>query len=243
MTGSIPRAARLELLDRLDDDRLISELSANLRDIRRANRYLGGATALLSRLQPYLDGSRPVSLLDIATGSADIPIIIARHAVRRQLPVSIVATDLVGPVLDEARRQVAQSGLETIRIERADALALPYQDAEFDLVTCSLALHHFDPVRAATVLAEMRRVARRAVFVNDLERSLPAWIGAWLLAQGTTRNRLTRHDAPLSVLRAYTKEEILGICRQAGWQGTRFARARFYRMVVWSEVDAGSPEA
>jgi hypothetical protein len=79
--------------------------------------------------------------------------------------------------------------------------------------------------------------------VNDLERSLPAWIGAWLLAHGTTRNRLTRHDAPLSVRRAYTKEEILGLCRQAGWQGTRFARARFYRMVVWSEVDAGSPEA
>jgi hypothetical protein len=45
------------------------------------------------------------------------------------------------------------------------------------------------------------------------------------------------------VRRAYTKEEILGLCRQAGWQGTRFARARFYRMVVWSEVDAGSPEA
>ena len=243
MTGSIPRAARLELLDRLEDDRLLSELSANLRDIRRANRYLGGTSALLSRLRPCLDATRPVSLLDVATGSADIPIIIARHAAREQRPVSIVATDVAGPVLDEARRLVDRSGLKTIRIEWADALALPYRDAEFDLVTCSLALHHFDPQRAVTVLAEMRRVARRAVFVNDLERSLPAWIGAWLLAHGTTRNRLTRHDAPLSVRRAYTKEEILGLCRQAGWQGTRFARARFYRMVVWSEVDAGSPEA
>lgn len=243
MTGPFPRAARLELLDRLDDDRLTSELSANLRDIRRANRHLGGASALLSRLQPYLDDTQPVSLLDIATGSADIPIIIARLAARQHLPVSIVATDLAGPVLSEACRQVDRSGLKTIQIERADALALPYRDAEFDLVTCSLALHHFDPRSAVTVLSEMHRVARRAVFVNDLERSRLAWIGAWLLAHGTTRNRLTRHDAPLSVQRAYTKEEILGLCRQAGWHSARFTRARFFRMVVWSEVDAGSPEA
>ncbi len=243
MTGAFPRAARLELLDRLDDDRLISELGANLRDIRRSNRYLGGASALLRRLQPYLDGTRSISLLDVATGSADIPVIIARRAACQHRSVSIVATDIAGPVLDEARRQVDRSGLNTIRIEQADALALPYHDAEFDLVTCSLALHHFDPRRAVIVLSEMRRVARRAVFVNDLERSRLAWVGAWLLAHGTTRNRLTRHDAPLSVRRAYTKDETLGLCRRAGWPLPRFARARFFRMVVWSEVDAGSPEA
>lgn len=236
-TGPLPRAAQLELLDQLDDDRLISELGTNLRDIRRSNRYLGGAPAVLTRLWPYLNATRPASLLDVATGSADIPIIVARRAARQHLPVSIVATDVAGPVLDEARRQVARSGMNTIRVERADALALPYRDAEFDLVTCSLALHHFDPRRAVTVLSEMRRVARRAVFVSDLERSRLAWVGAWLLAHGTSRNRLTRHDAPLSVRRAYTKEEILRLCRQAGWQSTRFARARFYRMVVWSEVD------
>lgn len=243
MTGPFPRAARLELLDRLDDNRLISELDTNLRDIRRSNRYLGGASALLSQLWPYLNATQPVSLLDVATGSADIPIMIARRAARQHLPVAIVATDIAKPVLNEARRQVDRSGLKAIRTEQADALALPYRDAEFDLVTCSLALHHFDPRRAVIVLSEMRRVARRAVFVNDLERSRLAWIGAWLLAHGTTRNRLTRHDAPLSVQRAYTKEEILGLCRQAGWQSTRFARARFYRMVIWSEVDADSAEA
>jgi ubiquinone/menaquinone biosynthesis C-methylase UbiE len=243
MTGPFPRAARLELLDRLDDDRLISELGANLRDIRRSNRYLGGTQALLNRLRPYLDDTRPVSLLDVATGSADIPIIIARRAARHHLSVSIVATDIAGLVLDEARRQVERSGLNTIRIERADALALPYYDAEFDLVTCSLALHHFDPRRAVIALSEMHRVARRAVFVNDLERSRLAWVGAWLLAHGAARNRLTRHDAPLSVRRAYTKEEILGLCRHAGWQSPRFTRARFFRMVVWSEVDAESPKA
>ncbi|HEU4793016.1 MAG TPA: hypothetical protein VFS96_05095, partial [Nitrolancea sp.] len=83
MTGPLPRAARLELLDRLDDDRLISELGTNLRDIRRTNRYLGGASALLNRLWPYLNDAndtRPVTLLDVATGSADIPIIIARRS-------------------------------------------------------------------------------------------------------------------------------------------------------------------
>jgi hypothetical protein len=60
---------------------------------------------------------------------------------------------------------------------------------------------------AAGLLCEMARVARIGVIVTDLRRSHAAYWGARLLALGIT-NRLTRHDGPLSVLRAYTPAEV-----------------------------------
>jgi hypothetical protein len=81
----------------------------------------------------------------------------------------------------------------------------------------SLALHHLETEQAIRALAEMRRVGRRLLVVNDLERSRAGLGGAWLFSRVLTRNRLTRHDAPLSVRRAYTRAEALALARTAGW--------------------------
>ncbi len=77
-------------------------------------------------------------------------------------------------------------------------------------------LHHLDPTVAVAVLAEMARVARRGVVVNDLVRGRLAWLGAWLLTRLRTRNRYTRYDAPLSVRRAYTVAELTALLAAAG---------------------------
>jgi hypothetical protein len=82
------------------------------------------------------------------------------------------------------------------------------------------------------LLRELRRVARVAPLVTDLRRSRAAWAGASLLTALCTRNRLTRHDAPLSVLRAYTPREALQLAREAGWRNPRVRQAPFYRMVL-----------
>ena len=83
-----------------------------------------------------------------------------------------------------------------------------------------------------SVLSEMRRVGRRLLLVNDLERSRAGYAAAWLAGNLLTRNRLTRHDAPLSVRRAYTQSEALTLARGAGWRQTHVRGAAMFRFVL-----------
>ncbi|MDQ3548158.1 MAG: methyltransferase domain-containing protein [Chloroflexota bacterium] len=216
----LARTTHLELLDRLGDLTPGQVLSGNLRDIRRANRWFGGTRAIRDEIAPLArrNTAEPLSILDVATGSADIPVALVNWAEREGNGLRIVATDLQPAVLAVARAAVRP---ERITVEQADALSLPYPDDTFDVVTLSLALHHFEPEDAQRVLREMGRVARQALIVNDLERSRSGYLGAWLFAHLLTTNPMTRNDAPLSVRRAYTRPEALALAHAAGWHRAR----------------------
>ncbi|HEU5367762.1 MAG TPA: methyltransferase domain-containing protein [Ktedonobacterales bacterium] len=209
-------------------------LARNLRDIRRINLMLGWTSLALKQVAQTVTSQhlQTFSLLDIATGSADIPKAIARWAQRQQLQAKITATDISEQVLDAARMNCA--GIPEIHLEQQNALALAYADQSFDLVLCSLALHHFSPTDAPTLLRELARVARYAVIVSDLQRSFPAYLGAWLLTHTLMPNQLTRHDAPASVRRAYTASEVRALADQAGLQAATIRTVfPFRQILVW----------
>lgn len=216
----LARATHLELLDRLGDRTPAPVLAGNLRDIRRANRWFGGTRAIRDEIAPLArrKTAGPLAILDVATGSADIPVALVNWADREGHHLRLVATDLQPAVLAVARAAALPA---RITVEQADALSLPYPDDVFDVVILSLALHHFEPQDAERVLQEMGRVGRQALIVNDLERSRSGYLGAWLFAHLLTANRMTRNDAPLSVRRAYTRPEALALAHAAGWHGAR----------------------
>lgn len=209
-----------ELLDQPTHDPY--ELSVNLHDLERVNRLLGGSAVILTHLTRLLDGQgpdEPITVLDVATGAGDIPAAIRRWALRRRLHVNVIATDLQPQVLDYARR----NGAAALPLVRHNALRSPFPAGSVDIATCSLALHHFAPEAAVNLLRELDRVARCGVIVNDLRRSRLGYWGARLLALALVGpgHRMTRHDAPLSVLRAYTPDEALALAQEAGWQNAR----------------------
>ncbi|GAC1324198.1 MAG: class I SAM-dependent methyltransferase [Chloroflexota bacterium] len=206
-----PRRDQPELLD--DPAGVLPDLRDNLADIRRLNRWLGGTNLAIRHLSSLVTRARPMSVLDVATGSADIPLAFARWSRERSIDVEIVGLDLYDEVLDEARRYVNGA---PIRLLQGDARHLPFGPESFDVVTCCLALHHFAPREAERVLAEMWRVARTAIVVIDLTRGHAAHAGAWLATRSIARNRLTRHDGPLSVMRSYTPDEMARLAQHAG---------------------------
>src|SRR6185437_845147 len=141
-----------ELLDAPVADPAV--LARNLRDIRRINLMLGWTSLALKQVAQTLAARhlQTFSLLDVCTGSADIPRAIARWAQRQQLQAQIIATDISEQILDSARTNCAS--FPAIQLEQQNALALSYADQSFDLVLCSLALHHFSPKDAPTLLRE-----------------------------------------------------------------------------------------
>ena len=228
---SLARSDAMELMDGPSLDP--AELAANLRDIRRVNRLLGGTAAVLRHLPGLLESIPPgqtVTVLDLATGSADIPLALLDWAQRHGRAIEVIASDFSPEILVIAREHVGHRPGITLAQHDARAVVLP--DGSVDIVLCSLSLHHFGPDDAVRVLGEMRRLARVGFILNDLRRSRPGYLAAWVAAHLTTRNRLTRHDAPLSVRRAYTPDELRDMLRQAGINDARITTHRWFRMAA-----------
>lgn len=218
-----------ELLDAPCHDR--AELEQSLDQVAEVNRLLGGTRAVLRTLDAIAGARADLRILDVATGSADIPLAIAEWARKRDMNLRITATDLHPQMRAIAAERTR--GCADIHVESADALDLPYPDASFDVVLLSLALHHFEPDDQLRALREAARVARDRIVVNELERCLPNYLGARLLAVTRWRaNRLTRHDGPLSVLRAFTGTELRSITVRAGLRVLSLRRHFFHRLVL-----------
>jgi ubiquinone/menaquinone biosynthesis C-methylase UbiE len=205
------------------------ELEANLRDIAFANARLGGTAPVLRALRRL----NPRRVLDVGSGAGDVPLALVRDGARRGVRLHVTCLDSSEQMLAVARR--AAGADPALSFVHADGGALPFADGAFDVVTCTLALHHFDPHGARAMLRELRRVARLSPVVCDLRRSPVAFVATWLWSR-TSRNRLTRHDAPLSVRRAYTPHEALALARDAGWRAPRVRREPFFRMTLTDEA-------
>jgi len=219
------RTVARELMDGPVDD--VGELEGNLRDIAFANARLGGTAPLLHALR-RLDAPR-VELLDVGSGAGDGALALLRDASRRGLELRVTCLDHSEQMLALARKTAGDQ--PALSFVRADGGALPFGDGAFDVVICTLALHHFEPAGARALLRELRRVARIVPVVCDLRRSALAFAATWLWSR-TSRNRLTRHDAPLSVRRAYTPAEALALARDAGWRAPHVRREPFFRMTL-----------
>jgi len=191
-----------ELLDGPLDERL---LDGNLRDLARVNRWLGGAELSERAIAPLAMNNFVLSILDVGTGGADIPLSLARDG------REITGTDIRPEIVAAATRSASRGRVVVREGELSDEA-----DDSFDVVHASLVIHHLDPAAAVSFLTDMGRVARQAVVINDLDRGWRWWAGAWLLTRIATRNAYTRHDAPLSVRRAYTEKELVKMAQQAG---------------------------
>ena len=233
--GPLPRLQGVvELLDRPDNSD--EEVRENLQDIERLNRYFGGArTALLHLSRMITERSQTrLTILDIATGGADIPRTICRWARQQKLTVTVEAVDRSHQVLAAAAEWSA--GYPEIRLRQEEAPPLPYPDDSFDYVLCSLFFHHLTEAQGIHLLWEMRRVARHGLIVNDLMRSRRARLLTGIATRLLSGNRLTRHDGPMSVLRGFRPEELLQMATEAGLSDVRISLHPWFRIALVKEI-------
>lgn len=208
-------ACRLELLDGPLPQR---ERDAALADIDRLSAWFGGYALTIRAVRRLLGsadpGPRVPVVVDVGGGRGDLARRLVRALRRRggRVRVVLLDRDLETLALAGATCQNCQ---DIVRV-CADATALPFRDKGVDVATASLVLHHLSPAAAVASLEAMRAAARAGVVVNDLLRTRLAWLlvsaGTWLFAR-----RVSRHDGPLSVRRAYAPDELRALGEQAGW--------------------------
>jgi 2-polyprenyl-3-methyl-5-hydroxy-6-metoxy-1,4-benzoquinol methylase len=200
--ASSRRIIRHEILD----EQTPAAGQKSLRDLVRINRYLGGHEASRKALRSVAPKGS-FTVLDIGAASGD-----TGQAIRSEFPkANVVSLDYkLHHLLLAAQPKVA-----------ADAFRLPFHPKSFDIVHCSLFLHHFEDSNVVELLRGFREIARIAVIVNDLERHamayyfLPAstWLFGW--------DAITVHDGPISVQAAFKAEELQSLASEAGLQDIR----------------------
>lgn len=206
----------------------------SLRFIRVVNLLLGYTRATLSHLKRFSQSWKPgetITILDVATGSADIPVGISRWARKKGWDVRIVGLDRHALTASNAREIAA--GDRTIQILRGDALELPFADGSFDYVITNMFLHHLDEAAVVRVFEEMNRVSRRGIIAADLIRDRRAYL--WVNLFTLLANKRLRHDACVSVRQAFNRDEILSLRAQANIRYSSYFEHFGHRFVLAGE--------
>jgi ubiquinone/menaquinone biosynthesis C-methylase UbiE len=225
------RSQQLEWLDAADIP--AQDFQRNLDDLRWLNRYLGSHWLLCTALQRVwrqVGCPSHLRVLDVGTGAGDIPVVLTRWGERHGVYITVVAIDSHHGVLHYMRS--VQSLPPSIPCVQADGLCLPFRARTFDVVLCSTMLHHLDWQQGIVLLQSMAAVARYGVVVNDLVRSRLYYYAARLMLSLMACHEVTRHDGPLSVLRAYSVGEVREMARLAGLTPVRVSTALGYRFVL-----------
>lgn len=204
------RSARLELMD--SEDVSEADLRRTFRELALINRRLGGHAATLRALESLIPpGLKRVRILDVGCGDGDAASFILDWAQARGLEATVHGIDLsaVSVRLAAARERPGLS------FACRDLFALESGE-DYDIVHAGLLLHHCPGAAAVRALKAMHSHARLGVAVNDLHRHPAAYYAIKALTAAFSRDRLIRHDAPLSVLRGFSRAELRALCREAG---------------------------
>ena len=224
------RSHRLEHID--TGNYTADEYEGCINELQLVNRWMGDAHSLKATLLREIETQRlaSFSILDIGAGSGELLRVAAtwsRQTNRHMRAVGLELNErMAESILEESER------FDEITSVRGDALNLPFVEAEFDYVICSLFTHHLLDEQVVQVLREMSRVARRRIFVIDLHRHPVAYFLYTVPGKIILHNRLVRHDGALSILRGFKSNELLELAQRAGLRDIRVERHFPFRLVL-----------
>jgi ubiquinone/menaquinone biosynthesis C-methylase UbiE len=166
--------------------------------------------------------NEPISILDVGAGNGGL-----LFALKSKLPNHNLST--VGVEMNRlAVTSIQHAGIEAVR---ADAMQLPFADASFSYVMCSLFLHHLAEDAAVSLLREMKRVASRRIYVIDLNRSVISYY-LYRFFGRVILQKFTLDDGALSIRRAYREAELLTLAESAGLKSATVTRSAINRLVL-----------
>jgi 2-polyprenyl-3-methyl-5-hydroxy-6-metoxy-1,4-benzoquinol methylase len=236
-SGLAALATRNRQPELMDQPGLDAGLHAHaLHSLSRINRLSRTSAIIWGPIrQLVLEASlrRPLRILDVACGGGDVALEIARRAACAGIAVHVDGCDISPVAVNYARDAALRRQALNVGFFQHDAVRNPLP-AGYDVVTCSLFLHHLDDHGAGQMLRSMAAAASRMVVASDLRRSRWGYAMAWVACRALTRSPIVHVDAPLSVAAAFTLGEARKLAAESGLLGARISRhwpQRF--LLVW----------
>jgi 2-polyprenyl-3-methyl-5-hydroxy-6-metoxy-1,4-benzoquinol methylase len=224
--------AEVELMDRPQP--VSAELERDLYNLRQLNRWFGSYALIRAFIRQWIKSGDRVRIIDLATGSGDIPRLIVDLARKIGARVEITALDRQPATLEIAKSLSAKYP----EVNFTEGNILEWEPSEaYDMVLCTLVLHHLSDEDAVRVLRRCQDLARRFVLVSDLRRGWLTTIGVHLLTAFVFREPMTKYDARLSATRAFSFDEFDDLARRAAWTNFGHQNFPFGRQAIWLDEE------
>lgn len=226
------RATAMELLDLPDCDpslaaasyRFMETVNCSFGGIRLVRRFMAAETAVRH-------AGVPLRILDIGSGSCDIPLAVSRWARAYGIPLHFTCLEMADHAIDIARGQLARAGNPPVKLLQEDAFT--HQPVEpYDYAVTSMCFHHFSNAQILMLLHRLRGFVRNSLLINDLRRSRLASLAARLLLVATAAPAGVRHDALLSIRRGFKIDELRTLLRQLDGVTVSVEPARWFRIAA-----------
>ena len=214
-----------------DPDLCPSEHRKALVGLARLNRVAAAGRSPWKGMADLARASNgPLTVLDVATGSGDVPIECARRARREGLDLELHCCDLSEFALSQASSRARDAGFSMTCFQHDMLASAP--SATYDVVTCNLFAHHLDEAGVCTLLRNMARVARHRVLLCDLRRDRTGLGLAWVCSRLLTRSRVVHVDAIKSVRAAWTLEEMRALAARSNLENASISTCFPRRMML-----------
>ncbi len=228
------RSYEPELMDDLDSSGKV--ITQTLQELNTVNKLLGGNQVSIEGLGELLANykGQEITLADLGCGGGDILILMAKWARKKGIELKLIGIDANPNIVAYAQQNCAAYPEISFRV--VNIFSSDFQQQQFDIIHSSLFTHHFTDEELTQLFTQFKKQVRIGVLHNDLHRHWFAYYAIKLLTQFLSKSEMVRHDAALSVARAFTKEELKKLLLRSGYGGATIAwRWAFRWKIVWKK--------
>jgi SAM-dependent methyltransferase len=204
------RSEALEIMDDLDCAGEV--VDQTLRELEFINKWLGGNAVTINALKKILkhhDRLKPIVIADLGCGGGEMLRIIYRWAGRNSIQVKLIGIDANPNIIRFARKNIED--IPAIEFATLDIFSEDFRTMKFDVVIGTLFYHHFSNLQLREFFHQLRKQCNIGFIINDIHRHPLAYYSIKLLTKLFSKSAMVKYDAPLSVLRAFTKKELTDI--------------------------------
>jgi 2-polyprenyl-3-methyl-5-hydroxy-6-metoxy-1,4-benzoquinol methylase len=203
----------------LDDFTLSGKnLERNLINLELANRYLGGASTLLSAFKRVLQDfpslqSQPLHIADLGCGSGDLLFFLAEWSNKKHFPWKFTGIDANPHIIQCSQKRLVKN--PEVKFICQNIFSDEFQKSNFDIILLNAVIHHFKDQQLLELLNQLKKQTNRFILINDFHRHWLPYYAVRMLTHIGKCSYLEKHDAPLSIQKAFQKQELSNLLARA----------------------------
>lgn len=178
-----------------------------LKDLERVNKLLGGNKITVKGIEKLIfNGKDVLEIADIGCGSGAMLREIAKWGRKKKMNLRLIGID-ANPHSINIAEKLSKNFLE-ISYKTQNIFAAEFQEQTYDIICCSLTLHHFKDPEIKSLLKILKKQAKRGIVINDLHRSKRAYYLFRLFCVFFVKNQIAKTDGLVSILRGFKSAEL-----------------------------------